>query len=412
MHVVIIGAGQAASQVVMGLRQNDNNCKITLIGDEADLPYQRPPLSKKFLSGEMEKERLYFKPPNFYTEAEIDVKLNCHVTRIDRDNKKIFYGPAESIAYDKLVLATGSRPRKLPIPNIDLDGIYDLRSIADIEAIRAEATPGKKLIIVGGGYIGLETAASCKALGLDVTILEATTRVLERVADPDMSAYFTQLHEAHGIIIKTSVQIGGFRSTADGARVNGIILKDGSEMDADFIIMGVGIVPNIELAEDAGLEVENGIVVDENGMTSDPDIFAAGDNTNHPNNLLGRRLRLESVPNAIEQAKAVTSQLLGQTNPYHQIPWFWSDQYDTKLQIVGLADGADKVYLRGNMAENSFARFHFKGQQLIAVEAVNRTAEFMASRQLVPLAAQGKIIDPEMLVDPEIAPKQWLKPVA
>ena len=412
MHVVIVGAGQAASQVITGLRQSGSECEITLIGDEADLPYQRPPLSKKFLAGAMDKERLYFKPATYYSESGIDVKTNCHVTRIDRGRKQVFCGESQVISYDKLVLATGSRPRKLPIPNIQLNGIYDLRSIADIEAIRLQTTPGKKLVIVGGGYIGLETAASCKKLGLDVTILEAATRVLERVADPDMSAYFSGLHESHGVDIKTSVQIDSFRSTADGTHVNGVVFKDGSEMDADFIIMGVGIVPNVELAEAAGLDVDNGIIVNENGMTSDPNIFAAGDNTNHPNDLLRRRLRLESVPNAIEQAKAVTAQLLGDTKPYHQIPWFWSDQYDTKLQIIGLADGADSVHMRGDMAENSFARFHFKGDQLIAVEAVNRPAEFMASRQLVPLAAQGQTIDFEMLIDPEITPKHWLKVVA
>jgi 3-phenylpropionate/trans-cinnamate dioxygenase ferredoxin reductase subunit len=317
--------------------------------------------------------------------------------------KTIALEDTTQIAYDKLVIATGSRPRQLPLAGIDQTGIHDLRSIADVAAIIPDVQPQKKLVIIGGGYIGLETAAACRQKGLDVTVLEAAPRVLARVADPFLSRYFTDLHRRHGVIIETECQIS---ELSGNGRIEAVTLANGTSIAADFVVMGVGIVANIELAEAAGLSVDNGIVVDENCLTSDPDIYAAGDCSNHPNNLIGHRLRLESVPNAIEQGKTVAAHILGIPAPYHQIPWFWSDQYDIKLQICGLTEGVTASHTRGD--GDSFARYHFREQQLVAVEAVNRPAEFMAGRQMVEKACHGLIFDPDRLVDPSETPKSWL----
>jgi 3-phenylpropionate/trans-cinnamate dioxygenase ferredoxin reductase subunit len=403
MKTVIIGAGQAAIQTILSLRQGGYDGDITLIGDEQDLPYQRPPLSKKFMTGEMEKQRLYLRPADYYAEQNIETLLQCSVTAISRTDKTVTISDGTQIAYDKLVIATGSRPRQLPLAGIERNGIHDLRSIADVAAIIPEVQPHRKLVIIGGGYIGLETAAACRQKGLDVTVLEAAPRVLARVADPFLSHFFTELHQRHGVTIETDCQIS---ELAGDGYVEAVNLASGKSIAADFVVMGVGIVANVELATAAGLSVDNGIVVDENCLTSDPDIYAAGDCSNHPNNLIGHRLRLESVPNAIEQGKTVAAHMLGTPAPYHQIPWFWSDQYDIKLQICGLPEGVTASYTRGE--GDSFARYHFRDQQLVAVEAVNRPAEFMAGRQMVEKACHGMVFDPDRLVDPSQTPKNWL----
>ncbi len=403
MKTVIIGAGQAAIQTILSLRQGGYDGAITLIGDETDLPYQRPPLSKKFMMGEMEKERLYLRPADYYADQKIETLLTCRATAISPADKTVALQDGTQLAYDNLVIATGSRPRQLPLTGIDLAGVHDLRSIADIEALRPNVEAQKRLVIIGGGYIGLETAAACRQKELDVTVLEAAPRVLARVADPFLSAFFTDLHARHGVSIETECQISEL--VGDG-HIEAVQLADGRSIAADFIVMGVGIVPNVELAESAGLTVDNGIVVDENGLTSAPNIYAAGDCSNHPNNLIGHRLRLESVPNAIEQGKTVAAHILGQSSPYHQIPWFWSDQYDIKLQICGLAEGVTASYTRGE--GDSFARYHFRDQQLVAVEAVNRPAEFMAGRQMVEKACHGFVFAPDRLTDPSESPKNWL----
>lgn len=403
MKTVIIGAGQAAIQTILSLRQGGYDGHISLIGDESELPYQRPPLSKKFMMGELEKERLYLRPAAYYDEQNIETHLNRRVVEIDRASKNITLDSGIKIAFDKLVIATGSRPRQLPLSGIEKHGVHDLRSIADVENIIPDILPNNKLVIIGGGYIGLETAAACRQKNLDVTVLEAAPRVLARVADPFLSNFFTELHRQHGVTLETGCQIAAI--DGDG-QADAVSLTDGRKIAADLIIMGVGIVPNVELAEAAGLSVDNGILVDENGVTSDPDIYAAGDCSNHPNNLIGRRLRLESVPNAIEQGKSVAAHILGQPSPYHQIPWFWSDQYDVKLQICGLIEGVTDSFTRGE--GQSFARYHFRDQQLIAVEAVNRPAEFMAGKQMVEKACQGTVFDPERLIDANETPKNWL----
>ena len=403
--IAIIGAGQAALQTVASLKAGGFDGTVTLIGDEPYLPYQRPPLSKKFLNGTFERDRLFLKPDSFYTDKAINIMLDTRVTALDAAAKSLTCANGATLAFSKAVICTGSRPRALPISGSNLENIFDLRTIADIEAMRPHFKPGAKIVVVGGGYIGLETAASARQLGVDVTIVEAAERVLERVTKPELSKFFHQLHLDEGVEIITSAQVSGFTGEM---HVSGVTLSTGAAVPADFVVLGIGIVPNTELAEAAGLSLDDGIVVDALGRTSHGDIYAAGDCTNHPNDLLGRRLRLESVPNAIDQGKAVASDILGAPVDYKAIPWFWSDQYETKLQIAGLSDTAASLSLRGSYESGSFAIFHFAGKQLVCVEAVNRPAEFMAGRQLIKEAAGGRIYKAEMLIDETINPKGWL----
>ena len=403
--IAVIGAGQAALQTIASLVTGGFDGTVTLIGDEPYLPYQRPPLSKKFLNGTFERNRLFLKPDSFYTDKAINIMLDTQVTELDATAKSLTCANGATLTFSQAVICTGSRPRALPISGSDLENIFDLRTIADIEAMRPHFKPGAKMVVVGGGYIGLETAASARQLGVDVTVVEAAERVLERVTKPELSKFFHQLHLDEGVEIITSAQVSGFTGET---HVSGVTLNTGAAVPADLVVLGIGIVPNTELAEAAGLSVDDGIVVDALGRTSHGDIYAAGDCTNHPNDLLGRRLRLESVPNAIDQGKAVASDILGAPVEYAAIPWFWSDQYETKLQIAGLSDTADSLSLRGSYESGSFAIFHFAGTQLVCVEAVNRPAEFMAARQLIKEAAGGRVYEADMLVDETIKPKSWL----
>ena len=406
MNVVVIGAGKAALQTIMSLRQGGYEAAITLVGDEAYLPYQRPPLSKAYLSGKMERDRLFLKPDAFYTDNQVTLKLDMRVDSLDAAAKSVKLSNGETLAYEYAVIATGSRPRLLDVPGRQLDNIFDLRGMADIDAMQPHFVEGKKLLVVGGGYIGLEAAAVAAAMGMRVHVLEAAPRLLARVAEPEISAFYTRLHKDNGVTLVTDSQMTGF--VGDNA-VRGVEMADGSVINADIVITGIGILPNIEIAEAAGLTVENGIVVNEVGQTSDAHIFAAGDCTSHPNDLLGRTMRLESVPNAIEQGKAVASAICGAPKPYHQVPWFWSDQYDVKLQIAGVPLEIDQKVLRGDDSTNSFAWFYFTGDKLTGVTAVNRPAEFMAGRMLIEKSLKGEAIaDPAKLADEAMKPKEWL----
>lgn len=387
-HVVIVGAGHAAGQAVASLRQEGFTGEITLIGNEPYLPYQRPPLSKKFLAGEIGIDRVYFKPPEFYEKEGVNVKLGTRVTEIDRKAKSLRTDKGETLSYTKLILATGSRVRELNLPGFDLDGVFYLRTVDDVDAIRAYFNKGGKCVIVGGGYIGLEVAAVAAKHGIDVTVLEMAPMVMARVVDPIVSRFYERVHKEEGVKIVTGAAVSGFEGK-DG-KLAKVTCGDGTAHEADFAVVGVGIQPNVELAVECGLGVENGITVDELCRTSDPDIFAIGDCTNHPNPLLGERLRLESVHNALEQGKTAAATICGKEKPYAQIPWFWSDQYDLKLQITGLSAGYDEAVVRGNPDEGrSFAVFYLKEGRLIAVDAVNRAPEFMMSKQLI--AKQARI---------------------
>jgi 3-phenylpropionate/trans-cinnamate dioxygenase ferredoxin reductase subunit len=393
--VAIAGAGHAAGQVVATLRQKKFDGKILLIGEEPWLPYQRPPLSKKFLAGELPAERLHFKPDNFYEDPGIEVRLGTRIVAVDRGVKALRTADDEMLAYDKLVIASGARPRHLDCPGVDLDGIHYLRTIDDVTGISSQLIEGARLAIVGAGYIGLEVAAVASQLGADVTVIEMEDRVLSRVVSPQISEFYQKEHSSHGVKLMLSTGIAGF--SGDG-NVDAVHLSDGKQIPADLIVIGIGVVPNTELASDAGLEVDNGIVVDDHCRTSDPDIFAVGDCTQHPNDIIGYRVRLESVHNALEQAKTAASNICGIDARYADVPWFWSDQYDLKLQIAGLSQGYDQTIVRGNPGSRSFSCLYLRGGQLIAVDAVNSPKDFMQSKALI---AAHAVIDPDLLADPD-----------
>lgn len=400
--VVIAGAGHGAGQVVATLKQKKFDGKIVLVGEEPHLPYQRPPLSKKFLAGELDAERLHFKPPSFYDDPQIEVRLNTRIDSIDRDAHCIRTADETEIPYDDLILALGSRVRRLPVDGAELAGVHYLRSIEDVDSIRAEIRPNCKLVIIGAGYIGLEVAAVCQQLGIDVTVIEMAERVMSRVVSPQVSEFYEKEHASHGVKLMLSTGLAAFRGDS---RVEAAETADGQIVPANFVVVGVGIVPNTELALAAGLDVNDGIIVDDRCLTSDPNIYAIGDCTSHPSDIYGRQLRLESVHNALEQAKTAASNLCGDETHYSQVPWFWSDQYDVKLQIAGLSQGFDQVVLRGDPDSRSFACLYLLKGKLIAVDAINSARDFMQSKALI---ANGTVIDPQRLADTDVALKDLI----
>ena len=401
-RVVIAGAGHASGQVVTSLRQGGYEGEIVLVGDEPYLPYQRPPLSKKFLAGGMAADRLYVKPANFYEEAGVELRLETRVEEIDRDAKCLRTDQGDTIAYDELVLSLGSRVRRLPIDGTDLERVHYLRTIADVEAIRADLDKGGHAVIIGAGYIGLEVAAVARQAGLDVTVVEMADRVMSRVVSAEVSDYYQIEHTNQGVKLRLST---GIAAIGGKKRVRNVVTSDDEEIPADLVVIGVGILPNTELANAAGLDVDNGIVVDDHCVTSDPDIYAAGDCTLHPNAIYDRMLRLESVHNALEQAKTAAANICGNATAYCDVPWFWSDQYDLKLQIAGLSEGYDDVVIRGNPAERSFSCLYFVGGRLIATDAINSPRDFVQSKQLI---ADRAAIDMEKVADADIPLKDLL----
>ena len=395
-NVVIIGAGHGAGQAVLSLRQKKFAGNIILIGEEAWYPYQRPPLSKKFLAGEMPAERLYFKPQDFYDAPNIKVVLGDRVTCIDRDRQRVSTASGEQFDYDAAIIATGSRPRKLDVPGADLEGIHYLRGIDDVNGIRDEIAAGKRIAIVGAGYIGLEVAAVSAQLGLEVTVVEMADRVMSRVVSPELSSFYAAVHRNNGVELLLSTGVNGL--TGSG-RVDGVLLGNGETLDTDMVVIGIGIVPNMELATNAGLDVGNGIIVDDHCRTSDPDLYAIGDCSFHPNRVLDTCLRLESVHNALEQAKTAAANICGEDTAYSQVPWFWSDQYDLKLQIAGISLGYDDVVMRGDPTSKSFSCLYLRGGKLIAVDAVNAPRDYVQSKALIANHAR---IDPAVLANTTI----------
>lgn len=401
---VIIGASHAAAQLAPTLRKEGWEGRIIIVGEEPTIPYHRPPLSKTFLSGEKSLDDIYIRPQIVYENAEIEFQLNTRVDAIDRDNKTLALNNGDSLAYDKLALTVGSRVRKVDLPGIELGGINYLRDVNNVEHIRTRMVAGKKAVIVGGGYIGLETAAVLRQLGMEVTVLEMMERVLQRVTAPEVSEFFNRIHEEEGVNICCGVGVTAFEGSKD---VEKVICSDGNDYAADLVIIGVGIVPNMELAQAAGLEVNNGIVVDEYARTSDADIVAAGDCTFHENALYGRTIRLESVQNATEQARVAAITLCGKEQSYDALPWFWSDQYDLKLQIAGLSQGYDELIIRGDRENSrSFAAFYLQDGVIISVDAVNRASEFMMGKRLIT----GKVaVDKVQLADENVSMKELIK---
>ena len=383
--VVIVGAGHGAGQVVATLKQHKHDGPIIMLGDEPYLPYQRPPLSKKYLAGEMAPERLYFKPESFYDDPNIEVRLNTRVVRIDRDAGYVQTDAGDREAYDTLVLATGSRVRRIPVEGSDLDGVFYLRSISDVNDIRTKMASAKRVVIVGAGYIGLEVAAVMRMQGLDVTVLEMADRVMSRVVSEQVSEFYQREHRQQGVKLLLST---GLRSFRGNGSVHDVETDDGQALPADLAIVGAGILPNTNIAAEAGLDIDNGIVVDDRCRTSDENIYAIGDCTSHPSAIYERRVRLESVHNALEQAKTASSNICGIDTRYSQVPWFWSDQYDLKLQIAGLSQGFDATVLRGSPDERSFACVYLREGRLIAVDAINAPRDFMQSKALIEKRAE------------------------
>jgi 3-phenylpropionate/trans-cinnamate dioxygenase ferredoxin reductase subunit len=389
-HIVVIGAGQAGSSCVVKLRNTGFDGNITLIGAEPHAPYQRPPLSKAYLMGDMTLERLYLRPESFYAEQGIDLRLGAVVDAIDCENRQIATG-GSMLAYDDLVLTTGSVPHRLPAAiGGALEGVHVVRGLADVDAMAPRFTAGARVLIVGGGYIGLEAASVAAKLGLHVTLVEMAPRILQRVAAPETSDFFRDLHRAHGVDLREGVGLA--RLTGEGA-VSGAVLSDGTALDVDFVIVGVGVAPATSLAEAAGITLDNGIAVDGLGRTSAPHVWAAGDCASFP--YRGGRIRLESVPNAIEQAEAVAENLMGAGKEYVAKPWFWSDQYDVKLQIAGLNTGYDSVVTRG-AAPGAVSFWYYRGAQLLAVDAANDPRGYMTGKRLIE---SGRSPAPRVVAD-------------
>jgi 3-phenylpropionate/trans-cinnamate dioxygenase ferredoxin reductase subunit len=398
--ILIIGGGQAGAQAVDTLRREGFGGRLVLIGDEPELPYQRPPLSKKYLSGEMPADRLVFRHRTFYDEHRIELKLGRQAVRLDAAARQVELADGEKLTYDRALLCLGAESRRLTCPGADLPGVHYLRALADVAPIQAGFKPQARVVIIGGGYIGLETAATCRKMGCEVTVLEMADRVMNRVVAPGVSQYFAEEHRAHGVTIICDTRVVCLEGRE---RVEHVVCADGTRHAADLVIVGVGAVATTELARAAGLACDNGIVVDEYCRTSDAAIYAAGDCTSHPSLRFGRRVRLESVDNAFEQAKTAALNLLDKPVAHDRVPWFWSDQFDNKLLIVGLSQDHDRQVLRGDPASRSFSVCYLKGRELLAVEAVNHSKDYMAARKLI---AERALMQPDKLADSELALKE------
>ena len=398
-HVIVIGAGQAGASCVAKLRNSGFDGEITLIGSEPHPPYQRPPLSKAYLLGDMTLDRLYLRPLSFYEDHNITLRLNATVTAVDTAGQTVTCAE-ETLSYDHLVFATGSSPRTLPSAiGGNLEGVFTVRDLADVDSMAPEFEEGRRVLIVGGGYIGLEAAAVAAKKGLQVTLVEMSDRILQRVAATQTSDFFRSLHSEHGVSVREGV---GLDTLQGEERVSAAKLSDGSTLDVDFVIVGVGIFPETALAEAAGIEIDNGIATDARGLTSVQNVWAAGDCASFPHH--GERIRLESVPNAIEQAEVVAENIMGAEKDYVAKPWFWSDQYDIKLQIVGLNTGYDQVVTRTVKAATSF--WYFAGNRLVAVDAMNDPRGYMIAKRLIE---SGKSPTPEQIEDPETDLKALLR---
>lgn len=399
--IVIVGAGQAGAALAAKLRERGYGGPIALLGDEAALPYQRPPLSKKYLSGELGLERLLVRPASWYQEQGIDVLTECPVAAIDVAARSVRLVDDRLIHYAKLALTTGSRPRRLPEAiGGNLGGVFTMRDLRDADAIAPHLLPGKRLLIVGGGYIGLEAAAVAASKGLKVTVIEMAERILQRVAAPETSAYFRALHKGHGVELREAT--GLKRLIGAGGHVTGVELSDGTQLQVDLVIVGIGIQPNDDLARAAGIAVEDGILVDDHGRTSAADVFAAGDCARFTWH--GLPTRLESVQNAIEQAEHAAAAMLGEAPAYDPVPWFWSDQYDVKLQIAGLNRGYDSVVQRPGKRPGSQSVWYFKGEQLLAVDAMNDALAYAFGKKILEAR---RTLPKEVAADPASDLKSW-----
>jgi 3-phenylpropionate/trans-cinnamate dioxygenase ferredoxin reductase component len=399
-QIVIAGAGQAAVQTVDTLRRKGFAGKLTVVGEEPWLPYQRPPLSKKYLSGALERDRLLIRPSQFFADHSVTVHAGRRVVDIAPTERHLRLDDGLVLPWDALLLATGSRPRRLTVPGAELAGVHYLRTIADADRIRTHASSGGRAVIIGGGYIGLEVAATARELGMEVTVLEMAGRVMNRVTCREVSAFYQAEHERQGVRIRCNETVRALHG-ADG-HVSHVLTEQGAQYPADLVIVGVGVVPADELARACGLDCENGVVTDGHCRTSHEAIWAAGDCASHLNRQYGRHLRLESVDNAFEQGTTVALNMLGTPTAHDKVPWFWSDQYDLKLIIVGVGDGYDTAIVRGTPASRSFSVCYLRGGELVAIDSINTPKDQMAARKLIAVHARP---DPQKLADPKIALK-------
>lgn len=391
--IAIVGAGHAGCAAAEALRREGFEGRVLLIGAEPHPPYQRPPLSKKLLAGEQTLERVLIKPPSFYEQSRIELRTGRRVTAIDPPAHRLTLDDGECVEYRSLLLCVGSEARRLDVPGADLPGVFYLRTADEVASIRAHCRPGRRLVVVGGGYIGLEVAATCRQLGLEVTVLEMADRLMNRVVAPVVSTFYSAEHAARGVSIHCNTTVAAFEGEH---AVREVVSGDGRRFPADLAIVGIGIQPCIAIAAAAGIVCQNGIVVDEYCRTSAPDVFAAGDCTCHPSPRYGRRVRLESVDNAFEQARSAAANVLDRGIAHDKVPWFWSDQYDLKLLIVGLSEGHDQIIVRGDPLARAFSTCYLRAGELIALDAVNNARDYMAARKLIAERARP---DPARLRD-------------
>ena len=400
--VLIVGGGQAAAQLVVSLRLGGHSGRITLVSDENAPPYQRPPLSKQYLAGKLKRERLQLRRAEYYESRDVELRLGQRVLAIDRGNRLAVLDGNEELAYDRLVLATGSVLRKLDVPGSGLPGIHYLRSLEDADALHGELAPGRRIAVVGGGYIGLEVAATAAGAGAKVTVLEAEERVMSRVASAAVADWLTNLHRESGVSVRVGEQVRGF----SGQRRVEAVETDNGSIAADAVVVGIGVLPSADLARECGLGEDDGILTDEHCRTEDESVLAAGDCARAVNTALGSAVRLESVQNAVDHGQVAASVILGDPKPYSGLPWFWSDQFHVKLQIAGLARPEDEALLRGNPSSGSFAAFRLRDGRLTAVEAVSSPRDFMTGKKLI---ASGAAPDPGLLTDESVPLKDLIQ---
>ena len=400
---VIIGAGQAAGRAAEAMRTQGFDGSVTIIGDEPYPPYERPPLSKQVLIGDEEPPSTYVHPSAYYDEHQIELKLGVSAEAIDRAAKSVSLSDGTTLDYTKLLIATGSQLRRLSLPGSDLPGIHYLRGIDDSLAVRATLSADAKVVVVGGGYIGLEVAVAARKRGCQVTVIEMMDQVLNRATAPEIGAVFEAMHRGHGADIRTSTPVTGFEGDDHVRRV---LCGDSEPVDADVVIVGIGILPNDELAAAAGLATDNGIIVDQHGRTEDPDIYAAGDVTNHPNAILGRRIRLESWQNAQNQAITAAKTMCGGEETYAQVPWFWSDQYDVNLQIIGMPETWSEVVIRGDTDALTFTAFYLSDGCVVGANAVNSPRDIPIARQMIQRKAK---VDSAAIANPDVSLRKLLK---
>lgn len=396
----IIGTGQAAFQAAVQLRLEGYAGRIVMSGDEPHLPYNRPPLCKNYLAGTLTEEKLLLRPRSYFTDSDIEIRTGVTAERLRLPDRAVDFSDGRSIGFDHLVIATGGRPRRFNIPGADLPQVHYLRTLADVNRIRQSMVAKARLVLIGGGYIGLEVGAVARQMGLDVTILEAAPQLLSRITGPLVAGFYRDLHQNNGVAVHCGASVVSIEPGISGVTV---LCEGGARHEADLVIIAVGMEPNIDIAQNAGIVCNKGIITDDFCRTSVPDIYAAGDCSEHRSSFYDRQMNLQSVPNAIEQGRTAAAAICGKIRPLKHVPWFWSDQYDVRLQSAGVMGGHDQIIVRGDPQERSFATFYLKGHRLIAIDAINRPEEFSLSKEWI---AERTPLQLDRIHNDAVSPKQ------